>query len=282
MKISELLKRKKPSFSFEFFPPKSEDLEAVLFETIDSLREERADFASVTFGAGGSSADKTIEWTKRIKASCDITTMMHITCVGFHKNNIDDILDTIKLQGIENILALRGDAPKDKDAQCHPQFAYASDLVKYVAGRGDFCIGVAGYPEGHPQSTDMKTDMENLKNKTNNGADFIITQLFFDNETFYRFRDCLEKMGLHKPLIAGIMPIVNAAQVIKFTQMCGATLPKELLSKIENASEADVKQIGVDYAAAQCEDLIKHEVDGLHFYTLNRSVATKNVLGKLR
>lgn len=282
MKISDILKSKKTSVSFEFFPPKSEDLEAVLFETIDSLREESADFASVTFGAGGSSADKTIEWTKRIKNSCDITTMMHVTCVGFHKNNIDDILDNIKGQGIENILALRGDAPKDKVSEVHPQFAYASDLVEYVAGRGDFCIGVAGYPEGHPQASDIQTDMKNLKTKADKGADFIITQLFFDNGAFYRFRDGLSKMGLHKPLIAGIMPIVNGTQVIKFTQMCGATLPKDLLSKIENADEADVKQIGVDYAAAQCEDLIKNGVDGLHFYTLNRSAATKNVLRKLR
>lgn len=282
MTISEILKNKKPSISFEFFPPKSEDLEAVLFETIDSLKEEKGDFASVTFGAGGSFADKAIEWTKRIKDSCELTTMMHITCVGFHKNNIDDILKTLKVAGIENILALRGDMPKETKAPENPQFKYASDLVKYISDRGDFCIGVAGYPEGHPETPDINKDMENLKLKVANGADFIITQLFFDNEAFYRFRDNLSQLGVRKPMVAGIMPIVNASQVLRFTKMCGTSIPKNLLAKIENKTDADVMKIGVEYAARQCEELIKNEINGLHFYTLNRSTATKNVLSLLK
>lgn len=282
MKISHILKNKKPSLSFEFFPPKSEDLETLLFETIDGLKEEKGDFASVTFGAGGSFADKTIEWIKRIKDSCGITTMMHITCVGFHKNNVDDILEKLKTEGIENVLALRGDLPEDRSADSRSGFLYAADLVEYVASRGDFCIGVAGYPEGHPETADIEKDCLNLKNKVDKGADFIITQLFFDNEAFYRFRDRLEKLGVRKPVIAGIMPIVNASQVIRFTNLCGSSIPKRLLEKIEGRPDEEVMKIGVEHAAAQCEGLIKNGADGLHFYTLNRSTATKAVLDKLR
>lgn len=278
MIISDILKTKKPSISFEFFPPKSEDLEAVLFETIDSLKEENGDFASVTFGAGGSFAEKTLEWTKRIKESCRLATMMHITCVGFHKNNIDDILNSLKAAGIENILALRGDMPKETQAASNPQFKYAADLVKYISARGDFCIGVAGYPEGHPETPDINKDIQNLKLKVESGADFIISQLFFDNDAFFRFRDNLGKLGVHKPIVAGIMPIVNASQVVRFTKMCGTSIPKNLLGKIENKTDADVMKIGVEYAARQCDELVKNEIDGLHFYTLNRSAATKDVL----
>lgn len=283
MFIPDILKNKKTSLSFEFFPPKNLDLESVLFETIESLKGEGADFASVTFGAGGSNAGKTLEWINRIKSLCGIETMMHLTCVGFNKAQLNDTLTELKLSGVHNILALRGDMPANGSIdRSKMDFAHASDLVKYLADDGDFSIGVAGYPECHPESLSEKDDMAMLKVKVDAGADFIITQLFFDNDCFYRFRDNALKSGIELPLVAGIMPIVSAAQVIRFTQVCKAGLPSQLLNKIEGKPDDYVINIGIDYAAKQCEELIKNGVNGVHFYTLNRSVATKRVLDRIK
>ena len=280
MSISNILNTRKPSISFEFFPPKTLAIEKVLFDTIDSLQVENADFSSVTFGAGGSTADKTFDWINYIKDTCKYETMMHITCVGFNKVTLDNILEKLENAGIENVLALRGDIPKGSDLK-QGDFKYASDLVSYIARRGKFCIGVAGYPEKHPESLTFEKDIEMLKYKVDMGASFIITQLFFNNEYFYRFRDRAEKAGIKVPIVAGIMPIVNFSQIERFKVMCSSHIPESLIKSMEGKSEEDIASIGIDYAVNQCEDLVKNQVAGLHFYTLNRSHATKRILDKL-
>ena len=284
MKIIDILKTKSPTVSFEFFPPKNPELEHILFETMESLNNEKADFASVTFGAGGSSSDKTLSWTERIKKTCDITTMMHLTCVGFYKSQVDDLIATLKKMNIQNILALRGDRPEHIPAEQLPSdFIYASDLVEYIRKlTNDICIGVAGYPETHPESVSEANDIQMLKTKIDAGGNFIITQLFFDNEKFYRFRDKLSAAGIHVPVVAGIMPIISASQIVNFTKKCHASLPDKLLKSITECKENQVMELGINYAVNQCKDLIKNGIDGLHFYTLNRSVAAKSVLSKLR
>ncbi len=282
MKISEILKQKKHTISFEFFPPKSTELEAVLFETIDSLKDEKADFASVTFGAGGQLADKTLEWINKIKEVANYETMMHLTCVGFSREKLSSILSQLRDNGIENVLALRGDIPDGVENFPNSRdFAYASDMASYVKQFGGFCIGGAGYPEKHPEASTMANDIEHLKMKIDNGVEFIVTQLFFDNEKFYRFRDMCDKAKIHVPIVAGIMPVVNASQVIKFTNMCNATLPKALLSTIEGKDNDYVTSVGIEFASDQCQDLIKNDVAGLHFYTLNRYNSTKAVINNL-
>lgn len=278
MSISNILNTRRPSISFEFFPPKTLAIEKILFDTIDLLQEEHADFSSVTFGAGGGTADKTFDWIKYIKDTCRYETMMHITCVGFDKITLDNILDKLENAGIENIFALRGDIPKDSNMK--GDFQYASDLVKYIADRHKFCIGVAGYPEKHPEAISLEKDIEMLKYKVDMGASFIITQLFFDNEYFYRYRELVEKAGVKVPIVAGIMPIVNFSQVERFRVMCSSHIPDNLIKQIEGKSEEDIASIGIDYAVKQCEDLVKNQVAGLHFYTLNRSHATKKILDK--
>lgn len=280
MSISNILSTRKPSISFEFFPPKTLAIEKVLFDTIDSLQEEHADFSSVTFGAGGSTADKTFDWIKYIKDTCSYETMMHITCVGFNKATLDGILDKLEDAGIENVLALRGDLPKESNAPAG-DFKYASDLVEYISSRNKFCIGVAGYPEKHPESENFEKDIEMLKYKVDKGASFIITQLFFNNEYFYRFRERCEKTGINVPIVAGIMPIINYSQIERFQVMCSSHIPSELIKSMEGKSEEDVAKIGIDYAVTQCEDLVAKDTAGLHFYTLNRSTATKKILDKL-
>ena len=280
MRISNILNTINASIYFEFFPPKTLVIEKVLFDTIDSLQEEHADFSSVTFGAGGSTADKTLDWINYIKDTCRYETMMHITCVGFDKVTLDNILEKLENAGIENVLALRGDIPKGSDLK-QGDFKYASDLVSYIAKRGKFCIGVAGYPERHPESPDFEKDIEMLKYKVDMGASFIITQLFFDNEYFYRFRERAEKAGIKVPIVAGIMPIVNFSQIERFKVMCSSNIPENLIKSMQGKSEEDIASIGIDYAVNQCEDLVKNQVAGLHFYTLNRSHATKRILDKL-
>ena len=203
-----------------------------------------------------------------------------IGAVVIWKVTLDNILEKLENAGIENVLALRGDIPKGSDLK-QGDFKYASDLVSYIAGRGNFCIGVAGYPEKHPESPSFEKDIEMLKYKVDMGASFIITQLFFDNEYFYRFRERAEKAGINVPIVAGIMPIVNFSQIERFKVMCSSHIPENLIKSMEGKSEEDIASIGIDYAVKQCEDLVKNQVAGLHFYTLNRYMATKRILDNL-
>ena len=284
MKIIDVLKNKR-TVSFEFFPPKKTEAETVLYNTINELVGYKPDYVSVTYGAGGSDREKTLEWTKYIKKNHGLSTMMHLTCVGADHAAVDAITDELKDSNVSNILALRGDVPAGMTEETmSSDFRYACDLVAYLRKtRGnDFCIGVAGYPEGHPQAKDIKTDVENLKKKIDAGGDFIITQLFFENSLYFRYMDLLSKNNINVPVVAGIMPIINIAQVVRFTQMCGATVPQFLIDKMDGKSEKNQFMTGVEYAVEQCRELIEQKVSGLHFYTLNKHGATEAVLDRIR
>lgn len=280
MKISEFLKEKKRTISFEFFPPKKIENEQTLFNTIEILKDYRPDFVSITYGAGGSTRDKTLKWTLRIKNEYSLNPMMHLTCVTSTKSSIDEVVEALQKGGIDNILALRGDLPDDlKDDKM--EFKYAYQLVEYLKNKGGFSIGVAGYPEGHPESKTLDEDIEHLKMKIDAGGEFIITQLFFDNAYFFSFLDRLEKHGINSPVLAGIMPVLNIAQMQRFVDMCQASIPKKLSASLSGRSREDMYKIGVEHAINQCEELVKNGVKGLHFYTLNKYNATKDILEAL-
>ncbi len=282
MRIDKLFGWGKPTISFEFFPPKTEAGFAQLFAAINDLHSLKPSYVSVTYGAGGSTRQKTVALVERIQRELQIRSMAHLTCVGHTAEEIGGILDDLWKAGIVNVLTLRGDPPvgQSQFVATEGGFANASDLAKYARGRRDFCIGVAGYPEGHPQCLNRTRDLEMLKLKVDNGGNFVVTQLFFDNGDFYRFRDEARAMGISAPIIAGIMPIVNLAQIKRFVSMCGAKIPHGLLTKLETL-ETDpeaVYRAGIEHAIGQCRDLAQHGVDGLHFYTLNKSKATVEIV----
>jgi methylenetetrahydrofolate reductase (NADPH) len=284
-RIDRLLKQGRPVVSFEFFPPKTEAGFAQLFAAIDDLKPLHPTFVSVTYGAGGSTRSKTVALVERIQRELGIRSMAHLTCVGHTSTEIAGILDDLWRAGIRNVLALRGDpqAGQSQFIVTEGGFGYAGELVKFIRSNRDFCVGVAGYPEGHPQCLNRTRDLEMLKQKVDNGANFVITQLFFDNDDFYRFRDEAGKMGIKVPIIAGIMPILNVGQIKRFVSMCGAKIPHPLLVKLESLeSDTDaVYAAGVEYAVNQCRDLLAHGVEGLHFYTLNKSKATVQIVREL-
>ena len=211
--------------------------------------------------------------------------MAHLTCVGHTADQIGGILDELWEKGMRNVLALRGDPPAGQSQFVATEggFGYADELTRYVASRHDFCIGVAGYPEGHPQCLNRTRDLEHLKSKVDNGGCFVVTQLFFDNADFYRFREEARAMGIKVPIIAGIMPITNLGQIKRFIGMCGAKIPQRLLTKLESVEHDPeaVLKTGIDHAINQCQDLLFNDVDGLHFYTLNKSKATVEICRKL-
>lgn len=284
MKICDYLKGGKFSLSFEFFPPKDEKGKEQLFSTIDRLIKYKPNFVSVTYGAGGSTRDRTVNTVKEIKERYDLTVMPHLTCVAHDKEEILELLNTYKGMGIENILALRGDQPKDnpKKGFCN----YAVDLVRLIKENFDnhFCIGVACYPEGHQEAKSLEEDIEHLKEKVEAGAGFAITQMFFDNRYFFQFKELLTKKGVDVPILIGVMPITNFKQIKKFADMCGATIPLELAKKLSEVQDKpeEVFKIGVEYAIKQCEELLDYGVDGFHIYTLNRPEAAEQIIEALK
>ena len=281
MHIRDIFAANPTTFSFEFFPPKNEGGWAQLYQAIGELHALKPSYVSVTYGAGGSTRGKTLDLVSRIQNELKIQSMAHLTCVGHTADEIGGILDDLWNSGIRNVLALRGDPPAGQSSFTATPggFAYADQLVKYVRSRHDFCVGVAGYPEGHPQCLNRTRDMEHLKAKVDNGAHFVVTQLFFDNQDFYRFRDQAHSMGIKVPLVAGIMPILNVGQIKRFISMCGAKIPHPLLTKLEGL-ESDPEAVytaGVEYAIQQCKDLLANGCEGIHFYTLNKSKATVQI-----
>jgi methylenetetrahydrofolate reductase (NADPH) len=286
MRIDQLLGQGKPTISFEFFPPKTDAGFASLYKTIDELKPINPSYVSVTYGAGGSTREKTVALVERIQRELQIRAMAHLTCVGHTADEIGKILDDLWKAGIRNVLALRGDPPAGQSQFVATEggFGNADELVAWVKSRNNFCIGVAGYPEGHPQCLNRTRDLEYLKRKVDNGGAFVTTQLFFDNADFYRFRDEARAMGIKVPIVAGIMPITNVSQIKRFVSMCGEKIPHRLLTKLESIETSNpdaVHQVGVDYAAMQCRDLLFNDVDGLHFYTLNKSKATVDICKSL-
>jgi len=282
MRIREQLASGRPTLSFEFFPPKDDIGFWDLYRTIESLKPLEPTYVSVTYGAGGSTRRKTVDLVGRIKRDIGIEPMAHLTCVGADRVEIGRVIDELRGHGIENILALRGDPPEGQASfvPCAGGFRYANELVGYIRERhGDLCIGAACYPEGHPECPSREADLENLKRKVDAGVDFLISQLFFDSADFFAFRDRAARSGVKVPMIAGIMPILSLKQIKRFTQMCGARIPDELLRRIESVEDdaEAVRHIGMYHSTQQCLELLENDVAGIHFYTLNRSTATRAV-----
>jgi len=286
MRIRHVLDQHRPTLSFEFFPPKNDIGFWDLYKTVESLRPLEPTYVSVTYGAGGGTRRKTVDLVERIKNDIGIEVMAHLTCVGSTKSELAAVLDDLRVHHIENVLALRGDPPEGSGpfVPVKGGFRYANELIAFVKERFDFCIGAACYPEMHPEAPDPRTDLDNLKRKVDAGADFLISQLFFDNDDFLRFRDRARNAGIDLPIIAGIMPILGVNQVKRFTQMCGARIPDDLLQKIEAVQDdaEAVRHVGTYHATTQCHHLLDHEVAGIHFYTLNRSTATRAIFQQIR
>ncbi len=281
MHISKILKDKQ-ALSFEFFPPKEDSQESVLFDTIDNLVKYTPDYVSVTYGAGGSTNNKTMRWVLSMKEQYGLNPMMHLTCAGNTKSSVDAICDGLTKNGINNLFALRGDPSNNPNDKRETEFNFANELVEYVAANYPILdIGVAGYPEKHPTAPDFTFDINNLKRKIDAGASFIITQLFFDNELFYRYLDRIHSAGINVPVVAGIMPVVSLKQIKKFTEMCGTSLPPKLIDKFESLNENDVPKAGEEHAAEQCLNLIQQGVNGIHYYTLNKYTSVHNILNRI-
>ncbi|MBL4774542.1 MAG: methylenetetrahydrofolate reductase [NAD(P)H] [Mariprofundus sp.] len=280
MKLSDILtKANKPLISCEFFPPKTDKGEANLWRCLDELRSIDPAYISVTYGAGGTTQGRTKGIVTRIKDETGLSPVAHLTCVGANKAQLAELLADYRAAGIENILALRGDAPAGMDhfQATEGGFSYATDLISFLRTQGDFSIACATYPEGHPESKHgVADDIRYLKMKQDNGADCAVTQYFFDNDTFFRFRDATEKAGITIPIIPGIMPVGNFDQIVRFSGMCGASIPNWLSEKM-NPIKDDLdatKALGIELAAQQCRELLQAGAPGLHFYTLNKSDAT--------
>jgi methylenetetrahydrofolate reductase (NADPH) len=277
----------RPAFSFEFFPPKTPEGEKALFErTIPDLVNLHPDYCSVTYGAGGSTRDKTLGIVERIQKEHRLTSMAHLTCVGSTREQLSEVLHDARARGIRNILALRGDPPggQTEFVKTAGGFEYSHELVAFIREMGGFSIGTAGFPEGHIACKEgREVDWHRLKAKIDRGADFVITQLFFDNDDFFRFRDFLAKLGNTATLIPGLIPILSATQIKKFTALCGARIPEALAASLEKLGDSEEAAIefGIEYATRQGEGLLKAGVTGLHFYCLNKARSTVQVAKNL-
>lgn len=290
MHIEDIFAQHRTTFSFEFFPPKTDEASEELFRTIAALQPLQPSFVSVTYGAGGSTRDRTHDLVVRIERETNLTAVSHLTCVCHSLDEMTGILDRYAKSGIENVLALGGDPPKNlanfdraKDA-----FRYAEELVRFVRsrpganGRG-FGVGVAGFPEGHPATPNRLNEMDYLKRKVDAGADYICTQLFFDNRDFYDFRDRCDLAGIKVPIVAGIMPISSQANFVRMAELAaGVRYPAKLVRAVGRCTDDDaVARVGISWATEQCADLLHHGVRGIHFYTLNKSDATRQIYQNL-
>jgi methylenetetrahydrofolate reductase (NADPH) len=275
VRIADLYAQPGLTLSVEFFPPKTDKGVEALFSEIEIIKTLRPAFCSVTYGAGGSTRDKTVDLVTRIHRDCHLEVMCHLTVVGQSKDEARAVLMKLKQNGIENIIALGGDPPQGVDEwKPHPDgFHYAVELVREATAIGGFSIAVAGFPEVHPRAASRAADLYYLKEKVDAGAVAVITQLFFDNEDYYRFVEDAQKLGIKVPIVPGVLPILSAPQVRRFTALCCAKIPPRLgkkLAEVENDDGAAV-EVGIDHATRQCEGLIKFGAPGLHFYSLNKS-----------
>jgi methylenetetrahydrofolate reductase (NADPH) len=287
VRISEMHGRGRPVFSFEFFPPKSDEGARNLMATAADLRDAlNPDFVSVTYGAGGSTRERTLECVTRIQADLGITAMAHLTCVGSKEADLGEVIGRLIDNGVENVLALRGDPPKGATSFTPTAggFAHASELISFLGGNYELDVGAACYPENHVESSDAQTDLDWTCHKVKNGANFLITQLFFDNQRYFRFVERARAAGIQVPIVPGIMPITNVDQVERFTSMCGATIPAELKARLDRVRDdpGAAMATGIEHAIRQCRDLLARGAPGVHFYTLNKSHATRSILAALR
>lgn len=287
MILSDIYKNNELAISFEIFPPKGEGLLYEqklkdLFVELNELKKHNPKMISVTYGAGGSTREKTFDLVVKIKKELDVVTMPHFTCVNFNRAQILEYVKKIEAYGIKNILALRGDPPRGAEDFVAPidGFAHANELVEFIKANTDLSVEVAGYPEKHPQAVDFQTDLFNLKRKVEAGADVIFTQMFFDNEDYYRFVDLLRGLNITIPVIPGIMIIQSIAQIDKIVQLSGSKLPVAFKEKLmDNSNNPEyIKKLGIEYSIEQIKDLKKHNVAGLHLYSLNKAEAVCQVL----
>ena len=277
-----------PSFSFEFFPPRTDEGERNLGRALAELSCLNPTFVSVTYGAAGSTTEKrkTVDIVKHLRRDYGMEAMAHFTCVGATIGELREVLDTMRDAGVENVLALRGDPPSGQDEWIAPEggLEYSRELIELIRDEYDFAIGAAAFPEVHIHATDAESDLRYLKAKVDAGARFLITQLFFDNQAYYDFVARTREIGIEVPIIPGIMPITDARQIRRITQMCGAKIPDRLLDELQLRGEQSqsVTDLGVAYATLQCAELLANGAPGIHFYTLNRSPATRAILSALR
>lgn len=289
MKISEYYKKRKHTISFEFFPPKTAEGESKLFQTVTELKKLAPSFVSVTYGAMGNTQANTLRIVEEIKDRIGLEVAAHLTCVAHSRGEIEGILATLHAKGIENIMALRGDPPQGETQFKAPPdgFCFAAELVRFIRQHPRlghaFDLIVAGYPEGHPECRDKQKDLEHLRQKVDEGADAVVTQLFFDNRHYFDFMARAHKIGIKVPIVPGIMPVTHGPQIEKFSQMCGAEIPVTIRRAIARFGEdqASITKFGIEYATRQCEELLSGGVPGLHFYTLNQSLATRKIFTNL-
>jgi methylenetetrahydrofolate reductase (NADPH) len=273
-------------FSVEFFPPKTPTGYELLFDTVEALKPLEPDYVSVTYGAGGATRDGTVEIAERIKSDHGIEVMAHLSCVGETRDGLRTLLDRFAAIGIENVLALRGDPPRGETEFTPPPdgLSSAAELTGFITERHDFAIGGACFPEVHPEAPSLEADIAFLKTKVAAGATFLITQLFFDNQAYWDFLPAARRAGIDVPIIAGVMPITSYAQIVRFCQLCEAVIPQPLAEAMEalDGDEEAEFELGVAYAARQCEELLAGGAPGIHFYTLNKAPATRAILGALK
>lgn len=286
MHIAEILKQQAPHFSFEFFPPKTDEASRTLFESIKELTPLKPSYVSVTYGAGGSTRQLTHDLIIRLQKETQLSIVSHLTCVGASKDEIREILDNYNANGIQNIMALRGDPQKGQSqfVQAENGFAFASELVAFIKKHFPAMgVGVAGFPEGHPNTPNRLKEIEHLKMKVDAGADYICTQLFFENRDFYDFCERCEIAGIKVPIIAGIMPVTSRKGFARMAELAlGARFPAKLLRAVSRAENDDyVEKVGIQWASEQVRDLIDRNVAGIHFYTLNRSRPTLKIYDSL-
>jgi methylenetetrahydrofolate reductase (NADPH) len=286
MRIDEIIASPEPTFSVEFFPPKTAESTEQLFATARTLAELELDFASVTYGAGGSTREGTVEITKALKAEVGLETMAHLSCVGESREGLSETLDGIAAAGIENVFALRGDPPRGQEDFVQPEggLGSAAELAEFISAGWDFTIGGACFPEVHPEAPDLDTDLAYLKTKVDSGASFLITQLFFDNQVYFDFVAAARARGIEVPILAGVIPVASFAQTKRICDLCDASIPSRLEAAFAAAGgdERAEFEVGIAYAAQQCAELLLAGVPGIHFYALNRAPATRAVLGSLR
>lgn len=290
MKLKDIYTLEKPVISYEIFPPKSrkEDLHnkmKSLFDELSLILKFNPSFISVTYGAGGSTREKTLDIVLKIKKDLKITPMPHFTCVGMEKNEIREYLNLYKEADIKNILALRGDPPKGQEnfKKLKNGFGYANELVDFIKESTNFSVAVAGYPECHQECSSLDIDILNLKRKVDAGADVVITQLFYKNDLFFDFVEKCQNSGINIPIIPGILPITNLAQIEKIASLCSCALPQELIRKMQKYEDDfdAIERMGIEYSVQQCRELLENNISGLHFYTLNKAFAVEKTLNEL-
>jgi methylenetetrahydrofolate reductase (NADPH) len=285
MKIVDILKERAKGFAFEFFPPKTEASRAALLLALRALKRYQPLYASMTYGAAGATQERTAEAVNMLLAEKDLVVMPHLTCIGAKQDTVKNILDGYRKNGIENIMALRGDPPKDASNSDFSQrdFRYAKDLISLIRGYGHFCIGVAVYPEGHIETSSLDEDLEYAKQKIDAGADFAVSQMFFDNRHYYALLERMKKRGVNVPVLPGILPLTDIEKVKQFTSICRTTIPKSIQAKLTrlNKNPLDMEKAGIDFTIEQCRKLIKNGIRHLHFFTLNKLEIITKILAAI-